>query len=162
MRYIIFFLLMTGSVCGYGQELSSILKNPSTYDGKSVTVTGEVIGEVLYAPGGVWLNILTERGINIGIFCAQKNQVQEVTRYGSYTHRGDRIRVEGVFYSDCPQHSERDIHAHTISVVEPGGIRTDAVSRQKKTLAIILTGICGMLTVMYLVKTGYGRKNQKH
>jgi len=159
MRYILFTFFLITALGGYGQELPAILENSQDYDGQSVTVTGEVIGEVLSAPDGLWLNILGDEGVNIGVFCERKSQVQGITRYGSYAYRGDRIRIEGVFYANCPQHSERDIHARSISVVAEGHPRAERATAQKKSMAIVLAGACGMLALIYSVKRRYGRKN---
>ena len=54
---------------GWGQTVSlpELLSSPDLFSNQTIEVEGEVIGEPLIEPDGVWVNILNE-GVNLGIF----------------------------------------------------------------------------------------------
>ena len=159
MRYFIFLFCFFWVMNGYGEELKELLENPAFFDGKKVTVSGEVIGEILSTPQGFWINILDDQALNIGIFTATLGELKAITHFGSYQEKGDQVKVEGIFYSSCPDHLERDIHAEYISVIEPGRVLPEHVPAEKKQTVIILAGICLLLAIVNSVRSYYGRKN---
>jgi len=161
-RKILFILALTlflGQlpVCVFSASLEEILSKPKEYNGKNVTLEGEVVGEVLGNDQGGWINIL-DKGHNIGVFSSSKEIFLLIEHWGSYKEKGDIIRIEGMFYEDCPQHHTSDIHLESFKVVKPGFRKEEIVSSDKKKIAMGLFVICLIVNLIYLIKGRHGRK----
>ena len=157
--FVLVLILFLGqfSLWAFSASLEEILSNPKDYDGKSVIVEAEVVGEVLGNDQGGWINIL-EQGYNIGIFSSSKDMFFPIKHWGSYKEKGDIIRIEGVFYEDCLQHNISDIHLESLKIISPGFRKEDIVSSNKKKIAIGLFIICLTVNLIYLIKVRHERK----
>ena len=158
MKKLIFFLVMLIPFSGFSTTVEDILQQPVTYDNKTVTVVGEVVGESLLDKDGVWINI-TSGGFALGVFFEEKTAIAPIVHMGSYKQTGDVVRIEGTFYAVCPRHAHQDIHARELEVVEIGGPSREETEEFKIVLSRILGIICLTLSIMYLIKIKYGRKN---
>ena len=104
------------------------------WNGKTVTIEGEAIGEMLPRGDCAWVNV--NDGTNaIGVWMpladAKKSGV-----YGDYHHTGDTLRVTGTFSRDCAEHGgDVDIHSVSVRLVKAGGEVEHPVSRGKKAAA---------------------------
>lgn len=160
MRKAVFLFLMLFSLPGYGASLQELAAAPAAYDGREVTVEGEVIGETLLSADGAWINLF-DQGTTVGVFTEDRALLETITCYGSYAVQGDRVRVKGVFSLCCPQHGARDIHARELEVTVPGYMRTETIERRKIVVSIFLSIICLTLIALYFIKEQYGKRNKK-
>lgn len=138
-------------------SLKEVLNNPSAFDRKVIEIEGEVIGEPLKAEGGLWINIASG-SYNIGVFSSDLEVLNPIEFWGSYKEKGDRVRIKGTFYKNCPWHQISDVHLTTLEVVEKGYKKEILVSPQKVQLSIILFTICLATATLYFIKRKYGRK----
>lgn len=99
-------------------SLEDLNRNPGEWDGKTVTVRGEVVGR-LDKGSHVWLN-LWENGWSLGVWCP-KGLAEGIRVVGDYFHVGDRVEVTGVFNARCREHGgEPDLHAENLRVISEG------------------------------------------
>ncbi|MCQ8898182.1 MAG: hypothetical protein NQU48_01905 [Hadesarchaea archaeon] len=99
-------------------SLENLSRNPGEWDGRTVTVAGEVVGR-LDKGSHVWLN-LWENGWSLGVWCP-KGLAEGIRVVGDYFHVGDRVEVTGVFHARCGEHGgEPDLHAENLLVISGG------------------------------------------
>jgi len=100
-----------------------VVERAGAFDGASVTMQGEAIGESLRADGDHrWVNVLGG-GAAVGVFMPQE-MAEEIEHFGLYSHFGDTIAVRGLVNVSCEEHGgEFDIHAEELMIIEPGGAR---------------------------------------
>jgi hypothetical protein len=137
-------------------KINDLVENASFYDGKTVAVTAEAIGECMERGSDAWINV--NDGSNaIGIWMTREESSQ-ITYYGDYRYTGDTIAVTGIYNRACKEHGgEPDIHCKNITVIKAGKIRSEEISSDKILAAIFFTVSGSMLFVG--LKTG-NRKNR--
>lgn len=110
------------------------------FDGKKVTITGEVIGEVMYRGNYAWVNVLDPSGA-IGVFMPA-DMARAIGSVGGYFRTGDIVRITGTFSISCKQHNgEPDIHAEEMIVVQEGKPIPHRVSPERVISACALTAL---------------------
>ncbi len=155
--YFLFLALSTPFLSVQASVLDAALTSPQEFSGQSITIEGEVVGEPLKDPQGVWVNIVSGSK-QIGVFSSDKNMVDLITHWGSYRYRGDYLQVKGVFYKDCPVHQISDLHLEALRVIDQGQRREFVISAQKKRLAMMLSIICLTTAAIYFIKFQYGKR----
>lgn len=176
MGLCIFLCLGTGAEAGETVSIAELVSQTQKYDGQTVVIQGEVIGDIIkgsagsagkcFAPKGrdgreayVWLNICEQNNIAIGVFCP-KQLAQKIKYRGRYSSIGDQVLVQGVFHRACLDHnSEVDIHAEDMMVVERGGLAVHPVDPRRLRLSKNLAAIAIVLAIVHLVH--YRRKQNK-
>jgi hypothetical protein len=134
-----------------------LIDRPFEYDGKTVLLEGEAIGESMRRGEWAWLNILDGYAA-IGVF-APAGELASIESYGSSRGKGDSVRVLGTFRRACPEHGgDMDIHAVSIEIIERGKPTPRPVDR----LVLALTPVSFILAAFcYLLwrkrKAGVGR-----
>lgn len=107
----------------YDAAIADLAGADSYYDGQTVRVTGEAVGEAMANVGDsrVWVTLLdAEKGASV-VVSMRPSDAEKIDTYGSYKARGTILRVKGEYHLACPEHEgESDIHATTVSVVERG------------------------------------------
>ena len=131
------------------------MEDALSYNGQTVTVEGEAIGEALERGEYSWVNI--SDGTNaIGIWMKKADE-DSIKFYGDYKHLGDTVRVTGVFSRDCAEHGgDVDIHCASLSIVKAGHSVLSAVTQKKIAIAAILAFFAALLAYFYL------RESKKH
>lgn len=129
--------------------VQKLVEQGSTYDKKTVTVTGEVIGNILYRKDCTWINILSREGVAIGIKTTSAN-IAFIKETGDYRHRGDIVTVTGTFYRfNKEELGETMILADSISLTEPGYVIAPPFSAKKAVLAALFLFLSLALSVVY-------------
>jgi hypothetical protein len=127
-------------------DLNSLIEDALEYNGQTVTVEGEAIGEALKRGEYSWVNI--NDGSNaIGIWLKTED-AEKIAYFGGYKSKGDTIRITGTFSRDCPEHGgDVDIHCSSFEVIKKGGALKEDLSKEKIYLAIVLflTAACAFL-----------------
>lgn len=143
------FCVFTFDFFCYAQAVSSneLIDNAKIYDGKEIVYQGEVIGEVMPRGSFAWVNV--NDGSNaIGLWIS-KALAAQIKHGGSYTVRGDKIRVKGIFYRSCLEHGgDLDIHVLELSLVSLGKITGEEINLKKVDLAIILALACILVFIL--------------
>jgi len=127
--------------------LRVLFEIPSLYEGKEVTVKGEVIGDIMKDGESFWINV-EDDGFFIGIVI-DSFQKEKIRYLGRYRIQGDIIKVSGTYHLHCPLHSgERDIHAEQLEIIE-NGYEIPEVIQSKKIIGSIVLGIITIFILLY-------------
>jgi hypothetical protein len=114
----------------------ALIENSASFDGKTVTFTGEVIG-VFIRGGYAWVNIL-DNEVAIGVLCRAED-ARKVTVIGDYRHVGDTVEAIGTFQMADPQQGgDLDIHADNFTVVAVGRELNRSPSLPLITFSVVL------------------------
>ncbi|MEM1485878.1 hypothetical protein V6615_13550 [Oscillospiraceae bacterium PP1C4] len=148
--FIFLLLILSIQVFADGKvtEINSLIENAKQYDGKTITVQGEAIGEPLERNNYCWVNI--NDGTNaIGIWLKSED-AQQVEKFGDYKNKGDIILVSGVFHRACAEHGgEADIHNQNMQVLKKGYAVEEQISHSRVIFAVIL--LAALLSVIFII-----------
>jgi hypothetical protein len=135
--------------------IADLVADPAQFDGREVTIEGEAIGDILRHGTFGWVNVL-QAGTAVGVYAPQK-AFAAIKTTGDYWHRGDTVRVRGIFHRSCPEHQgEMDIHATDISVVAPGRVVSHPVPFRRRYWAAGLTAFAlGLAAVAEYHRLGF-------
>lgn len=119
-------------------SITDLVSDPLGFDGHTVTVRGEAIGQALRRGNYAWVN-LSDGGNALGIWITLAD-AGKIAYYGDYRHTGDTVEVTGVFHRDCEEHGgDVDIHCQLLRDVSPGQELDENISPAKAAAALILT-----------------------
>ncbi len=142
-------------------SVKELTETPEDFDGQTVTIEGEVIGDLMRRGDVTWITVNDDpyvtlqaqeerlrAGFNIGIGVwlptAEANKVKVL---GGYKNVGDRVSVTGVFHRADPEHGgDTDIAGDTLVVLEPG----QAVSHPMSTVRWTVVGALAILALVLL------------
>jgi hypothetical protein len=118
-------------VHAHAQELdvssNDMIDKAAVLDGKTVTYTGEAVGDVMYRGSHAWVNVSDGKNA-VGVYVTS-DEAAEIKITGKYRVKGDTVKVRGVFHRACRQHGgDMDIHAQLLSVTESGYYKKDRPS----------------------------------
>jgi hypothetical protein len=147
-------------------QISELIENMAKYDGRQVTVAGEVIGDVMIRGDYAWITVNDEpysrrsvveggelTGVSntgIGVW-APRGEVQGIENLGGYDEKGDQEEVVGVFNRACPEHGgDTDIHAESVSKVGDGYPISHPFDYPRALFAAALAGLTVCLLVAWL------------
>lgn len=136
--------------------VQTLVEKGVSYDGKTVVISGEVIGDILYRKNCVWLNVLSPEGTAIGVKATQ-NQLPAIKMTGNYRQHGDTVSVTGTFSRfNKEELGETMLLADQITLTAPGYLTETPVSLKKALLAcslLLVSFILGFLyTKLFLVQ----------
>lgn len=118
-------------------KINDLIEKSASLNNTEITVQGEVIGEALERGEYAWINI-NDTTNAIGVWVKQSD-ADRIKFYGDYKHKGDIIKVTGVFYKSCPEHGgDVDIHSTDIEIVETGNEVTEEISHTKVLVTAVL------------------------
>lgn len=116
-------------------RVEEVLENPKHYDGMTVRVEGEAVGDIMRRGEYAWLTLndddyvhdsdaalmeVHSYNIGIGVWLPMQ-EASKIGYLGRYGVRGDRIEITGVFNASCDVHGgEVDIHAEKLTVLHEG------------------------------------------
>lgn len=141
------FLLLPVNAYAKGITSDELINNAKEFDGKQVTFTGEVIGDIMKRGEYAWINV-SDGSNAIGIF-APYQETKKINYTGSYKYKGDKITVTGIFYRACAKHGgDMDIHSDVIQIVERGYKVQMPVSSSKIYIAAGLLFMSALLLVL--------------
>ncbi len=136
-------------------KVSTLINNPSKYNGKIIRFKGEVIGEPLGRGNNRWINVLDNEGNAIGVWLS-KNFIKDINHYGKYNVRGDIVEVTGIYHSICNEHGgDTDIHVNTLKILEEGYLTKEHIE-MRKIYIVLSEGIFILITlIIFRVKKYY-------
>jgi len=147
------FLIFLFSAVLYSSEkvkIKELYENSEFYNGKSIVIEGEAIGEKMGKGDEIWVNIKDEfENFAIGVVMS-KIDIEKIENFGRYRIKGDIVRVEGIYNVNCIKHpGERDIHAIKVEVIKKGERYNEELSLKKIYLSFILLFITVFLIFLY-------------
>lgn len=117
----------------YDAAIADLAGADAYYDGQTVQVTGEAVGEAI-APlmnvgedsGMVRVTLYEESsGTSVTVIMTREN-AEKIGTYGAYGKTGATLRVQGTFHLTCQEHEgESDIHADVVTVLKQGSVHPD-------------------------------------
>ncbi|MCE5224002.1 hypothetical protein LLG10_07470 [bacterium] len=136
--------------------ISELLQNHSYWDQRVISLTGEVIGQPLFAQDLACIHLLDQEGNAIGVWM-EKVYLSQISYYGRYRIKGDMVNVEGTFNLICSSHSgDTDIHASKITIIQQGKV----VSSDKPVWSLFIIGWILLLYPGALVLSNQIKKNK--
>lgn len=147
----IFFSVLFTITCSASESITKIndlIENSVVLNNTQVTVQSEVIGEALERGEYAWINI-NDTTNAIGVW-VKKSDIKQIKFYGDYKHKGDIVKVTGVFYRACSEHGgDVDIHSTNIEIVETGSNTKHQLSQNKVIVTFCLVLIAVVMLVFY-------------
>ncbi|HUW69535.1 MAG TPA: hypothetical protein VMX33_04820 [bacterium] len=97
----------------------TLLEGAKSFDGTRVIFQGEAIGQIMERGTMAWVNVADQSGA-IGVWMSTET-ARSIRMLGSYSCRGDELRIMGTFHRACGEHGgDMDIHAEAIALVQAG------------------------------------------
>lgn len=146
----------------YDISLEDLAGADSYYDGQTVQVTGEAVGDAVHAEFGgstrwVTLESLVDPGGSALAVHMTDKQASLIDTFGDYDAVGTTLRVQGVYHLVCSEHEGvSDLHAETVSVVSPGRADVDEFNPVAFVpgLVLLLAGIALVIAFRYVRERG--------
>jgi hypothetical protein len=130
-------------------KINDLIEQSIALDNTEVTVQGELIGEALERGDYTWINI-NDTTNAIGIW-VKKSDIDQIQFYGDYKHKGDLVKIAGVFHKACSEHGgDVDIHCTDIKIIETGHNIHEQISTYKVVLTVSLILIAAFIVIIYL------------
>lgn len=147
MTTILVSLLLSISAFASSVSSNDLINKAKELDGKQVTYSGEVIGDIMRRGDFAWINVYD--GSNaIGIFVPYQ-EAGKIVYTGSYKYKGDLITVTGTFNRACAQHGgDMDIHSDSINIIKRGSKAEIPVKDSKIYIAGGFAAISALLLVL--------------
>ena len=126
--------------------ISDLITNAKQYDGQTIEIEAEVIGDIMHRRNGVWLNV-NDGSAAIGVFTS-KEILPEIKFRGNFKTKGDILKVTGKFNrADRSQGGDLDIRAAKIEVVTSGYVIRRPLDRDKMAVLIVLFPVVLLLII---------------
>lgn len=141
-------ILLWASVILSAQSITcqQLINEAALWDGKTVTIVGEVVGDILKAGDSEWLNV--NDGTNaLGVWTSAEEVSGIEIVPGNYSVKGTFLEVDGVFNRTCSLHSgETDIHLVNVQVAGEHNEVVHPVDGDRILYAAILLALALILT----------------
>ena len=110
----------------YQTTIADLAQADSYYEGQTVFVQGEVVGDRIndeMQPDNCWVTLQDDDPANpsvVSVFMTME-QAKNIDTYGSYGVTGTTRQVRGTFHLDCREHQGMsDIHVEEVSALAAG------------------------------------------
>ncbi|MBQ9021325.1 MAG: hydrolase [Eggerthellaceae bacterium] len=140
----------------YDTSIYELTQADTTYQGKTVQVVGEVVGESIRSQednSKVWITleeIESSHESSISVLIGKDN-LALIDTYGGYNKTGTTLQVRGTFYLACPSHEGIfDIHADSVTLVARGSVSKDEFRINDFIPGLVLVLIGSGLAMIYL------------
>ncbi len=139
----------------YDTSIQDLSTADAYYDNQTVQVTGEAIGDAIYATFDQefsWITLSTE-GDNATLAVFMSNEAaSRIDTFGRYQTRGTILQVRGIYHLACPEHEGvSDLHADVVTVVDPGEHFEAPFDMQKFFPGLITVAIGLVITVLFYI-----------
>ena len=151
--FIIFFVVLAYMQVSFAQSLSSseLINNAKQYDGRLITYSGEVIGEVMSRGQNAWVNI-NDGNNALGVWMSSL-LAKEINFVGNYQSRGDNLEITGIFHRACLEHGgDLDIHAQGLRKLKDGWMVSHSINLDARNLSLILLGVLFLIWILTLFR----------
>ncbi len=139
----------------YDTSIDDLAAADTYYDGQTVQVTGEAVGDNIRAnPLGDkrWITLESEGGTGYVSVYMTEEQAKNIDTFGEYGAVGTTLQVRGTYHLACRDHQGlSDLHAEVVSVVYPGSTEPDKRDMWAFAPGAALTAIGLILAVTYYV-----------
>lgn len=141
----------------YETSIADLAQADSYYEGQTVLVKGEVVGDRVndeFREENCWITLQDdEESPSVLAVSLTKEQTNVIDTYGQYGSTGTQLQVRGTFHLECSEHQGlSDVHADEVSALQPGSTTPEPVNYRVLVGAIIACVIGFALLVMYYVR----------
>ena len=141
----------------YDTSIADLSAADAYYDGQTVQVMGEAIGDSIKE--GLdgrhrWITLSSRNdSATITVYMTSESAAK-IDTFGEYGANGTTLQVRGTFHLVCPEHEGlSDLHAEVVSVVEPGERIEDPFDFNKFIPGIVAVAIgLVMMGVFYWLR----------
>ncbi len=145
---------------GEAVNSASLVENARAWDGRTVTFTGEAVGERMVRGKHAWIHLNDdaymwkniEEGAALGGYNSghavwvAADDARRIAFFGDYKHEGDIVRVVGTFHAACREHGgDMDIHADSLVLLRPGHPVEHVINGGRLLIAVALLLLAGIL-----------------
>lgn len=139
----------------YDTSIQDLSTADAYYDNQTVQVTGEAIGDAIFATFDQefsWITLSTE-GDNATLAVFMSNEAaSRIDTFGRYQTRGTILQVRGTYHLACPEHEGvSDLHADVVTVVDAGEHFEAPFDMQKFMPGLITVAIGLVVTVLFYI-----------
>lgn len=139
----------------YDTNIYDLNNADSSYQGQTVQITGEVVGDSIKAeedPGRHWITLYSSSNGKEGSISVlvDDSYLNLIDVYGEYGKVGTTLQVRGTFHLACPSHEGIvDIHADYVSLVERGKTTPDTFDTNAFVPGLIMCGVGASLAALF-------------
>lgn len=138
----------------YDAAIADLASADSYYNGQTVQVRGEAVGEAIRMTGGpsdlVWVTLADSASNSSVSVVMRQEDAAKIDTYGAYGKTGSWLRVQGVFNLACSEHDgESDIHATSVVVEDQGFEHPDEFDVQLFFPGLAALAVGAFLMVMF-------------
>ena len=132
----------------YETSIYALQTSDTYYEGQTVQITGEVVGDIVGAEndeGRKWITVNAlpgEQAASIQVYVSNE-QAALVDTLGRFEHTGTTVSITGKYHLVCDQHDGlSDIHATSFNVLQQGSSHHTNFSIEPfvPALALVLAG----------------------
>lgn len=127
----------------YQTSIADLAQADSYYEGQTVFVQGEVVGDRIndeLQPDNCWITLQDSDSSNpsvVSVFMTM-DQSKNIDTYGSYGVTGTTLQVRGTFHLECQEHQGMsDIHVEEVSALASGADSKPAIDPKTFGLGIV-------------------------
>ena len=133
----------------YETSIYALQTSDTYYEGQTVQVTGEAVGDIIVAEGEEgrkWITVDAlpdEQPASIQVYVSD-DQAELIDTLGRFEHTGTIISVTGKYHLVCNQHDGlSDIHATSVVVLQQGSSHHTKFSYEPfvPAIALVLAGL---------------------
>lgn len=141
----------------YETAIADLAEADSYYEGLTVLVKGEVVGDRVndeFREDTCWITLQDdeENPSVIAVFMT-KDQSSIIDTYGQYGKVGTQLQVRGTYHLECSEHQGMsDIHAEEVSALQKGYEQNPTPNMRTFGIAVVACVIGAALMVAYYVK----------
>lgn len=130
------------------RTVAELIENGKMLDGSEVSMTVEMIGDLMSRGAYSWVNGLDSTGA-MGLWIPFE-QASEIKVLGNGKYKGDTVRIRGVFHRACQEHGgDMDIHVSALTIVEHGHMVINEIPEAKIISFVLLTASCFVVVGLY-------------
>ena len=121
----------------YDTSIDDLASANSYYDGQTVQVIGEAVGDRIIEKldsSYCWITLASQKTTSsqttsvVSVYMSMASS-QLIDTYGAYNCQGTKLQVRGTFNLACSEHQGvSDIHAEAVSLVQKGAVQHDEFS----------------------------------
>lgn len=116
----------------YETAIADLVEADSYYEGQTVLVQGEVVGDCVndeFKDSYCWITLQDDEDApNVIAVYMSKSDSEIIDTYGGYETTGTQIQVTGTYHLECADHQGlSDVHVEQVSAVQEGYENTETV-----------------------------------
>lgn len=141
----------------YETSIADLAEADSYYEGQTVLVKGEVVGDRVndeFRKNNCWITLQdSETSPSVVSVFMTMDQSSIIDTYGQYGTVGTQLQIRGTFHLECAEHQGlSDIHAEEVSAIQKGYESTPAPNMRILSIAIVACVLGAILMIAYHIK----------